>query len=67
MASLQSAFGSLLFGVADALQLRLQVLDFAIPKEVLAMIPYVLAIAAMALFVNRLRLPAALGKPYGRE
>jgi simple sugar transport system permease protein len=61
------AFGSVLFGVADALQLRLQVLNFAIPKELLAIIPYVLAIAAMALFVKRLRLPAALGRPYGRE
>ncbi len=61
------AFGSILFGVADALQLRLQVLDFAIPKEVLAIIPYVLAIAAMAVFVKKLRLPAALGRPYGRE
>jgi ABC-type uncharacterized transport system permease subunit len=61
------AFGSILFGVADALQLRLQVLDFAIPKEVLAIIPYVLAIAAMAVFVKKLRLPAALARPYGRE
>jgi general nucleoside transport system permease protein len=61
------AFGSILFGVADALQLRLQVLDFAIPNEVLAIIPYVLAIAAMAIFVKKLRLPAALGRPYGRE
>jgi len=61
------AFGAVLFGAADALQLRLQVLNFAIPKELLAIIPYVLAIAAMALFVKRLRLPAALGRPYGRE
>ena len=61
------AFGCVLFGVADALQLRLQVLNFAVPKELLAIIPYVLAIAAMALFVKRLRLPAALGRPYGRE
>ena len=37
------------------------------PEGVLAIIPYVLAIAAMALFVKRLRLPAALGRPYGRE
>jgi len=61
------AFGSVLFGVADALQLRLQILNFAIPKEILAIIPYVLAISAMAIFVKRLRLPAALGRPYGRE
>jgi ABC-type uncharacterized transport system permease subunit len=59
--------GALFFATADALQLRLQVLGFVIPKEVLAMIPYVLAISAMALFVQHLRLPAAMGKPYGRE
>ncbi|HEY1362289.1 MAG TPA: ABC transporter permease [Xanthobacteraceae bacterium] len=61
------AFGSILFGIADALQLRLQVLNFAVPKELLAIIPYVLAIAAMALFVKHIRLPAAFARPYGRE
>jgi ABC-type uncharacterized transport system permease subunit len=61
------AFGSVLFGIADALQLRLQVLNFAIPKELLAIIPYVLAIAAMALFVKHIRLPAAFARPYARE
>jgi len=64
---LKVALGSLLFGIADALQLRLQVLDFAVPKELLAIIPYLIAIGAMALFVKHLRLPAALGKAYGRE
>jgi ABC-type uncharacterized transport system permease subunit len=49
------------------LQLRLQVLGFVIPKEVLGMIPYVLAILAMAVFVQRLRMPAAMARPYGRE
>jgi ABC-type uncharacterized transport system permease subunit len=59
--------GALMFAAADALQLRLQVLGFVIPKEVLGMIPYLLAISAMALFVQHLRLPAAMAKPYGRE
>jgi len=59
--------GALFFAAADAMQLRLQVLGFVIPKEVLGMIPYVLAITAMAIFVRRLRLPAAMARPYGRE
>ncbi len=59
--------GTLFFAAADALQLRLQVLGFVIPKEVLGMIPYVLAITAMAIFVRHLRLPAAMARPYGRE
>jgi general nucleoside transport system permease protein len=59
--------GCLFFAAADAMQLRLQVLGFVIPKEVLGMIPYVLAITAMAIFVRQLRLPAAIARPYGRE
>jgi ABC-type uncharacterized transport system permease subunit len=59
--------GTLLFAAADALQLRLQVLGFIVPNEILGMIPYVLAILAMTVFVRRLRMPAAMGKPYGRE
>jgi simple sugar transport system permease protein len=59
--------GCLFFAGADALQLRLQVLGFAIPKEVLGMIPYLLAIAAMAFFVGRLHMPAAMARPYLRE
>jgi simple sugar transport system permease protein len=60
-------FASLLFAGADALQLRLQVLGFAVPKEVLGMIPYLLAIAAMAVLVGRLHMPAAMARPYLRE
>jgi ABC-type uncharacterized transport system permease subunit len=59
--------GALFFAAADALQLRLQVLGFAVPKEVLGMAPYVLAISAMAIFVRRLRMPAAMARPYSRE
>jgi ABC-type uncharacterized transport system permease subunit len=59
--------GALFFAAADAMQLRLQVLGFVIPKEVLGMMPYLLAISAMAIFVQHLRMPAAMGKPYGRE
>ena len=59
--------GALLFAGADGLQLRLQVIGFAIPKEVLGMIPYLLAIFAMAFVVGRLHMPAAMAKPYLRE
>ncbi len=59
--------GTLFFAGADALQLRLQVLGFPVANEVLGMIPYVLAITAMVAWVRRLRMPAAMGRPYGRE
>lgn len=64
---LRIMLASLFFAGADALQLRLQVLGFAVPKEALGMIPYVLAIAAMAMFVGRFRMPAAMARPYLRE
>ncbi len=61
------AAGALFFAASDAWQLRLQVLGFVVPNEILGMIPYVLAIAAMALLVRSVRMPAAMGRPYGRE
>jgi ABC-type uncharacterized transport system permease subunit len=64
---LRIMIGCLFFAAADALQLRLQVLSFVVPNEVLGMLPYLLAIGAMALTSRTLRMPSALGKPYGRE
>jgi len=58
---------ALLFGATDALQLRLQVLGFKVPHQVLLMLPYLATMVALAGFVGRARLPAALGVPYHRE
>ncbi len=56
--------GSLLFGLVDATQLRLQAIGIGIPYEFLVMQPYVLSIIALTLAVKRESIPAALGRPY---
>jgi simple sugar transport system permease protein len=57
--------GALLFGVADALQFRLQALGFAaVPYEFLLMLPYLLTILVLVGSSKRQAGPAALGEPY---
>lgn len=57
---------SLLFGFADALQLKLQlfadVID--IPPQFFLMLPYLLTVLVLAGVVGKAAAPAALGKPY---
>ncbi|NPV57049.1 MAG: ABC transporter permease [Anaerolineae bacterium] len=55
---------SLLFGAADAAQMQIQVMSLGIPYQFLLMIPYILAMVAMAGVVGKVRSPAAMGKPY---
>ncbi|MEM8502541.1 MAG: ABC transporter permease [Cyanobacteria bacterium P01_D01_bin.1] len=57
--------GALLFGVADALQFRIQALGSEeIPYEFLLMLPYVLTLLVLLFGSGRDRTPAALGIPY---
>jgi len=58
--------GTLLFSSVNALQLWMQVLGVKIPSDVAVMLPYILAIAVLAVMVNRARQPAALNKPFER-
>ncbi len=53
---------SLLFGVATALQFLFQALGLAVPYQLFLMLPYVLALVALAGAVGRVRAPAGLGK-----
>jgi general nucleoside transport system permease protein len=58
--------GSLLFGIAQAIPLRLQdapVISL-LPEEFIRMIPYVVTIIAIAGFVGRVQPPAAAGRAY---
>ena len=55
---------TLLFGTADALQLRLQALGVQVPYQFLLMLPYVLTIIALVGVVKRTNAPAALAVPY---
>lgn len=60
--------GSLLFSIAQSLQLTIQVLGIKFPYEFAVMLPYVLVIVVLALARNSaIRGPAELGKPYHRE
>ncbi|TVR93639.1 MAG: ABC transporter permease [Spirochaetaceae bacterium] len=61
-------FGAaLIFGTAEALQLRLQAVGVGVPHEFLLMMPYVLTIIVLALTSKRSLAPAALGRHYQRE
>ncbi|WP_283139547.1 ABC transporter permease [Rhizohabitans arisaemae] len=57
----------LLFSLVDALQLRLQIIESAIPHELLIALPYLLAVLALATFVGRAAAPAAIGRPFTRR
>lgn len=58
---------ALLFGFADALQLRLQAVGTQLPYQFLLMFPYVLTIAVLAFTSRKIIAPTALGVPYSRE
>lgn len=55
---------SVLFGFADSLQTKLQILMVPVPSEFLLMAPYVATIIALAGVVGRVVPPAADGQPY---
>jgi simple sugar transport system permease protein len=55
---------SLLFGFAQALQIRLQV--FNIPVQFVEMLPYIVTILVLILYRNRSRGPLAVGKHFRR-
>ncbi|MGP9746863.1 ABC transporter permease [Brachybacterium sp. AOP29-B2-41] len=63
---------ALTFAFADSLQLRLGTMSAAeggvsIPGDFLLMLPYVVALFAVAGVVGRVRVPAANGQPYLKE
>jgi simple sugar transport system permease protein len=60
--------GALLFSLAQAFQLSIQVVGIRFPYEFAVMLPYGMVILVLAL-ARRSRMlgPAALGKPYDRE
>lgn len=55
---------SLLFGAAEALQIRSQSFGLPIPTEVYYILPYLLTMIAITAFGKRSHAPAALAKPY---
>lgn len=63
----RALLGALLFGITEALQLRLQViLGYGFPVEFFYMLPYVVTIGILVLISRRAGPPAALMVPYKR-
>jgi len=62
------AFGSsLIFGFADSLQVKMQILNIPVPTEFLQMAPYLVTIIVLAGVVGRAHPPAADGSPYEKQ
>jgi ABC-type uncharacterized transport system permease subunit len=59
-----AAAAALLFGFSRQLGDELALLNVPIPPQILAMLPYLATIIAVAGLVGRVRAPAADGKPY---
>ena len=64
-----SYLASLLFGFAEAIEIRMQSFQQGnqIPVQFFLMLPYVLVVIVLAGFMGRAVGPAAIGKPYEKE
>lgn len=64
-------FACLLFGLLDAIAIRLQGVVFPgigeVPVEAIQALPYILTVVLLAGFVGRAMAPHALGQPYVKE
>jgi len=58
--------GAFLFGLSDAVQLRLQGTDTAIPYEVFVALPYIVTLIALVVRARASHSPSALGVPFVR-
>jgi ABC-type uncharacterized transport system permease subunit len=58
---------SLIFGFADSLQVKMQILHTPIPTEFLQMAPYIVTIIVLAGVVGRVHAPAADGSAYEKQ
>jgi simple sugar transport system permease protein len=57
----------LLFGFADSLQVKMQILQVPIPSEFLAMAPYIVTMIVLTGVVGRAIPPAADGAVYEKQ
>jgi simple sugar transport system permease protein len=64
---LPCAVGALLFGLCDAVQLRIQGTSTGIPYEVFLALPYAVTLVALVVRGRNSRTPAALGVPFDRS
>lgn len=61
------ALGTLLFGAADALQLRMQTLDLNIPYQFMTAFPYIVTMVVLIFVVGKASWPASYAEPFKRE
>jgi len=59
--------GGLLFGFADALGTRFQILNVPVPPQWLQMLPFITTMVVLAGLIGRAVPPAAIGKPYEKQ
>lgn len=59
--------GTLLFGLGDAFQIRLQTYGVQVPYQLLLMLPYLITLMALVAFMRNARGPAASGTPFIQE
>jgi len=64
---IRMVIATLLFAFLGALQVTLTTFEIAVPYELLLVMPYVLALVALAISRVRSAQPAKLGVPYSRE
>lgn len=57
---------ALIFGAANALQIRLQAIGVPLPANAFAMLPYIITLVALLGSIGRSNEPEALSKPYIR-
>lgn len=59
--------GGMLFGFADALGTRFQILNVPVPSQWLQMLPFITTMVVLAGLVGRAVAPAASGQPYEKQ
>lgn len=64
---LGATLAAMLFGVIDALQLRLQAVGVGISNQFLQMLPYLIAFFTFITFIYKSDTPAASGRPYPED
>ncbi len=58
---------SLIFGFADSLQIKMQILSVPIPSSIIAMAPYLVTMIVLTGIVGRATPPAADGVAYEKQ
>lgn len=61
---MRTLFACILFGAADAAQLRLQTTNSMIPTQFLQMLPYIITVIALTIMVKQSRVPKTWGAAY---